>query len=344
MNVARSEGQLLTLARALVDGTHPAVIAPLLGDAQPLAPAIGPTAMGVLQDTLAKGTVLTLVRNSGWRVQRRPRGGELVEGRLWERHPAPALRFSKWSYQVLRMLVTNALVTECKAPRAPSAPGDGDRILALLVARTLVTLGYENALAAVEHEPLVQLAFPWWVQPVEVDWVGFLRERTWMIEGLHDLIAQAWIDAEREKLGTRSPGRLLAGSTRQAAVLHGYLDAITALGRPDLADVLMTVGEVLVPDPFAPVLSIVHRDLDPTASLRERTEATRASGPLLDALLRVQQLVAHDRTVRFFDDDYEATQERLKRWEQFNRVRSGTDDGSDARIAAIRRAREQLHA
>ncbi|MCB9674011.1 MAG: hypothetical protein H6737_02785 [Alphaproteobacteria bacterium] len=334
MNVARSEGQLLTLARALVDGTHPTVVAPLIGDSQPLNRHVGPTAMGILETTLAKGAVMTLVQQGGWRVEKRPGpDGQLRTGRLWERHPTPALHFSKWSFKVLRMLLKEPLVTSAKCPTAPDAPGEGDRILALLVARALVTLNLTHGFGAVQHEPLVQLAFPWWVEATPVDWPAFLKGREWMIEGLHDLLADAWVEAQRDMIDTRSPARVIAGSERQRAVLTGFLDAIEAMGRRDLADFLLAAGERLVPDPALPP-AFGPRELDTTATLRDRTAAVRGSTALLEALARVQQFNAADRTVRFFDDEYEATQQRLARWERY----------SDARAGVVRRAIEQLHA
>jgi hypothetical protein len=322
--VARSEGQLLTLTRALFDGTPPSVVAPLVVDTQKLEDRIGPTAMGVLQSTLAKGTVRALVHGGGWRRESRPIvPPELSDGRIWDRHEPPALHFTGWSYALLAALLRHA-GTKPGTLRPPSEPGDGDHLLAFQVARMLVALELPEPLALVRFSPLVQLGFAWYVDPLDdaFDWAGWLKGRTWMIEGLHDALADAWARAERRRSQVRTTERLVRRSKRQRAVFMGVLDAFDTLGRPDLQDVFLSAGERLVPDPTnAAAGQALVPALDPAQPLSARAEALRAAVAFVDALDRVRRSVDATRSVRFFDDDYDLSQARLARWEQFGNER-----------------------
>ncbi len=335
--VARSEGQLLTLARALFDGTPPSVIAPLVVDSQKLDPKIGPTAMGVLRSTLAKGAIRLLVQEGGWRREARPVSPpELVEGRLWERHPPPGLHFSTWSFGILATLLRSAANHSVKL-RAPSEPGDGDHIVAFQVARMLVALELHDQLRFVAFSPLVQLGYGWYVDATDeasqVDWGSWLEGRTWLIEGLHDAIGGAWATAEQRRAQVRATGRLIRRSNRQAAVFTGFLDALDAIGRPDLQSLFLNAGERLLPDPASHAATqALLPSLDPAQPLSARSDALRSATALCDALERVRSSVDQARTVRFFDDDYDASQARLVRWEEFG----------DERARAFHRLRDHL--
>lgn len=300
------------------------MLTPLLAEDHSFPPKIGPTALGILQSTLARGVVLCLVRDSGWRVEK-------GRGRLWDRHPTPKLEFTEWSFRLLRGLLTRHLLSECPPLVPGERLGDGDHILALRVAQALVSERLELGLQLVAHAPLVQLAYGGLIQAEPVDWVDFLTGRTWMIEGLSGHLAEGMLLAELDSLIDRSPQRVIARSTRRRRIYDGFLDAIDRLDRRDLVEPLLRAGERLIPDPAQPP-GLGAIGLDPSTSLGERMEARAASTVLLDALIRVEGFHHRDRTVRFFDEDYDAAQRRLARWEPY----------TDARADAVHRARAEL--
>lgn len=331
MRVARSEALILAVARGLFDGASSDVLGPLFAAAHPMPARIGPTAAGILERTLALGAVRVLARSGGWRRERRPDAhGVLREGRLWERHQPQSLRFTGASARLLVWLAGSAVGVSAP-PRRVTSSGAGDQLLALLASDALVEAGHGASLGPLAEQPLVRLAHAWWCDGDAVDWRSWLPEHAWLVEGLGDRLASAWVNTERQKAATRDPLRVLAGSRRQAVVLAGWLDACDAIGRRDLADFLWTAGERLLPDPSVPV-GLGARSLDPTRPLRDRLEARVASTSLLDAWIRMDEAVHADRVTRFFDDGYELAQARLKRWERFGEQRVGVARAQRARL------------
>ena len=92
IRVSTAEHELLTLTRAIIGLGQYTPVEDLLRDRHtPVPERLSPGAMNALRDTLSKGAVLTLARCGGWRRQRYLDGGQERSGRLWERHPPPAL-------------------------------------------------------------------------------------------------------------------------------------------------------------------------------------------------------------------------------------------------------------
>lgn len=321
MKVAQSEARLLSLLRALFEERD---AEPFLVTAFPLDDTLSPNAVQLVEHTLAVGCVRQLARAGGWRSEKRPVDGRLVEGRLWDRHPAPELHFSAWSHQLLHKLLTEALGHAEPTLRAPKSPGLGDRVLAFVVARALHAHGLHADLRRlVGHEPLVQLGFA-----LHLD-VDGLMTAPWLIEANQVDLETLWLDHLRRTAELREP---LAFAERNLAfdrTLHAFLDAIEPLERRDLADFLVGAGQRWIsedPDWMPPI------ELDPETPLRARTEARRAMAAFPGVLLRLAQGIHADAQVNFFDEPYAAAQVRLERWERFG----------PARVTAARNAIERL--
>lgn len=311
MRVARSEGQLLNLAKGLLDGGAAPGLSSLLADPHPPIKRIGPTAARILERTLARGAVLMLCREGGWRTETRPTNyPDVKTGRLWERHSPPELRFSKASFTLLRRLLNTPLVTTTPSA-GPPAEGHGDHILALATARAMARARLSRGLSMVASSPLVVLAHPQ-VPGNEVDWAAWVPQHIVLLEGLQDCLAEAWIENESRLLQLRDPEAVIERAHRSRRVLEGFLAALEGIQRLDLADFILSAAQVI----FAPQRPLPCFDLDPATPLRVRTDATRSATAFADALLTLERAIHHERAQRFFDDGYDAAQARLARWER----------------------------
>jgi hypothetical protein len=320
--VAESEHQLLTLARVLVGEGSFALCEPLLGRARVL-PRLGPTALGLLRDTLARGVVLELGRRGGARRARHlAADGGVREGRLWERHPTPPrLAFSPHTPRILRAWLAPARATEAAtfaatAPltladalvghlaldqartHAPATPAT--RALAAdtaLRAHPLVWLGFADVLATAGPPALADTA-----------WDALLADpdAVLVLEALQPDLARLVAAAERDKRDVSTNERMIALGHAQDLVLAGFLAAADRAGRRDLAAFVVDAGVRLLARAQPPSAWIAS--LDGTGTLAERTAARRAAGAFLRAFARWHVWDEEHRAVRFVDDGYDAAQ------------------------------------
>lgn len=328
--VAASEHDLLTVARALVGQLGPEAVEPLLRRPRPLPRGIGPTAAGLLRALLSRGVVLALCRRGGWQEQEQlDSAGEPQRGRLWRRHPAPALRFGPPTLAFLRWVVEQPLggsdVTPFVLPKG-STLELGDELLLYLGCDLLRRAGCAAELGAgagLRASSLVWLGAPELLAlhgaaaEDEAALAGFDR---WLVgsgsavlEGLQPDLAARWADLERHKARIREPARLLALGQTQARILTALSRRAAAAGRRDLMRfVLEALAVVLAPRPEAQrwVAALATQ-----GSLGERQAAARASGALCEGLEVLHRWASEARTVRFFDDDYAAAQLLLRQWE-----------------------------
>ncbi|MCB9671215.1 MAG: hypothetical protein H6734_17160 [Alphaproteobacteria bacterium] len=337
LRVARSESHFLLFVRNVLRGGPQDQLFTHLAGKNPLYPRIGPTAMGILQRSLARGCVLALARHGGWRRETRPVGDpeHAVDGRLWDRHPDVHLTFRSWSYQILVWSWTRPQTDAAPFPRPPTRPGLGDRLVAFLVARALIEARLPQGLAAVAHEPLAQLYAAGRAPLVDVDWPAWLDTGgDILLEGLGESLGRSWAEAERWKLGHTEPLALAEVGEAQQALLRGLLQALEHRDRLDLADFLLHAGQLVVADPAAPpVLEPV--DLRASSSLRDRMRARAACAAFTDAVTFLADAMHGPRSTRFFDDTYDAAQARLRRWERFGDDRARVFRDASARLADI---------
>ncbi|MEM9493700.1 MAG: hypothetical protein AAGC55_31415, partial [Myxococcota bacterium] len=132
--VAASESELLTVIRALFDAPGssrgdqaPGAVNELLRrPGRQTTAQISPVALGLVEDTMAKGLILALIRRGGWRDTEAVQDGEVVSGRLWQRHAPLSFHLSPFSFELCRWLTEQQLRSnQCGAlDHAPVTLGD----------------------------------------------------------------------------------------------------------------------------------------------------------------------------------------------------------------------------
>src|SRR5687768_8729293 len=93
-SVSRFEANLLRLLHYFLQQAPVQQALPLLEAKVDRPKCLSRDAVELVQDALAKGCVLLLVRLGGWRRERFLRSEKPVEGRLWERTKPPELALS----------------------------------------------------------------------------------------------------------------------------------------------------------------------------------------------------------------------------------------------------------
>lgn len=317
--VARSEGALLTVARALFEPQRAPTVRRAVQTAIALPPRIGPTAMGLLQSTLARGVLCDLLAAGGWRRQR-PRADAV--GRLWERHPRLHLDFSPATAELLFSLVQS---TPGSLPDlAPTRLTPADRWVRVLALDLLTRLGL-----AASVEPFVGAPLCWLMRvdtlaaasavPDGLDFAPLVEGpmAAWL-EAAQPRLAARWLGFERRKPLMRALDQMAALGEAQRVVLAGFFSACDRADRRDLAGFAVHAAQnVLAPRPG---LRWWIQGLDNQAALSERQRAWRGAAGFLASLeMPARWHAAHGRT-RFFDDDYDTAQHLLGEWEGFGRA------------------------
>lgn len=312
--MTRAETNVLTLARVAV-GAVPAMDAMrLLISSVSVPQKLGPTARAALSDTLARGTVLSLVRQGGWMP--------VADQRLWERTAkAPPLEFTSNVVRILNWLLATPLTEVEHAPLQLKGTLTiaEDAFVALLIDRLRGT-GCEAALArqaALRKGPLTVLTHAGlFARDVPIDAVpkfDVVALTPWL-EGFRSLFARSWLAVERTRRDLIEPSLLIRVGRAQEDVLGEYLDALNTAGRRDLATFLIDTAAQWVTaerkvDDFT-------RSMALDAPLRERTDARRRSAALMRALAILRTWDQEHRSVRFIDDGYELAQRLVADWER----------------------------
>jgi len=129
------ECDLLTIARALVSDGAYTTVQPMLASSINLS-TLGPRAMGVLKDTIAKGTVKMLARLGGARM------------RTWSVRHSPNLKFSPYTFELIRWLAVTPL-GDRKAEGFEANPKTvGDQLMAYFTMRLVEGRRFEQVIAS----------------------------------------------------------------------------------------------------------------------------------------------------------------------------------------------------
>lgn len=321
--VGRAEGELLSVARALVTPGAYASIEATLASGRAID-TLGPTAMRVLQSTLAKGAVKMLARLGGARTRR---GVRPMLAR-----PAPALPFGPYTFELVRWLAC-ARVGAPDTPSFEHAPKTaGDELVAHL------------ALRLVEGEPLARGVFS---QPglraSALGWLGhaaslarwapedveaplppigrLVDDAPVILECLSDDLRRCWIAASTSPPTVAAPVHALRVALAEQRTLATFLDAVRDRGRWDLATFLVEAGARVLPRGAA-AKDVAARAVPVTrekGSLRARTEARKNAGALFHALVRLGKKHEELSLVRFFEDGYDEAQAVLAAWEMLGK-------------------------
>jgi hypothetical protein len=329
--VSAFEANLLTILRFFLRREPQRHALPRILEVRERPPCLGRNAVRLVQDSLAKGCVLVLCRGphwhragNGWMTERYLRDGQPREGRLWERTPPQemGLRFSKGALEFL-IWVTAAKPDDPKA-RGPDLPQKGLTPADWLLFYLAYTALRESPLASVVRawpvfvrNPLCRLAFPpefpRATKPIDfAPWTKGLPGC--ILEGLQSEFTAAWLAAETLKGQVACWQELQELGHAQERELTGFLRALEAADRRDLARFLLRALRVLLAeDP--PASRWVGALTSAGSRLADRAETYRCALMPVRELDRMRRWAAAARGVGYFDEGYAAAQMWLTDWE-----------------------------
>jgi hypothetical protein len=313
--VSLPEANLLTLTQAALELGEPQDLRRLLLLSARAPERLGPTAMRLFQESLAKGTVLALARAGGWRAE--------VGGRLWERGALPELRFGPALFRFLQWVLRTPLAEggpgriEGQGPFFPAE----EVVVAALVERVRGS-GCETAVLrhpGVRASPLLALLYAGELgaqERLEFAPPFSATAHGPLLEGVQSWAVQAWLGVEKAKGSLEAPEVLLRVGDAQRLVLESFLQSASAARH--LAMFLVEVGRRWL----APGRTAAHYGaaLDSEAPLGTRVAARRSSLALLRALGRLRAWDQEHRATRFFDEGYAAAQALIRAWERLGEV------------------------
>jgi hypothetical protein len=324
--VARSEAELLTLTRAILNPTSSYI--PSLRQRPKRAiriESIGPAAMGLLQQTLARGVCAALLRRGGWETRRTLVAGQPKRGRLWQRHPVlPVLRFGPASFRLLCWLRAED-VAQAKAPLEHDPDMSiADELLHYLAAERVVRAGGNLHQPAFLCSPLCQLG---WAHALAegspLPKLDFRRlaagEGAIVLEALQSDLARRQIEVERHKGEIVPLDTMIRIGSAQELVLDGLFRALDLVEprRRELASFVAEAARELLargPERRCPDQRWWIRSLDLRAPLSARQAAFSAAAAFLRAIGRLGRWLDEAGIVAHFDEDYEAAQLLLSSW------------------------------
>lgn len=325
--VSRFEFNLLRILRAFF-GQHPADQAVQMIRAAMARPeCLSPAAVALIQDHLAKGCVLFLVREGGWRNDRYLRAGQPVGGRVWDRIPLDE-RVLEFSAHVVEFLlwITAEKAHETKVSwddrpdeRTPAdelffwrvfdaCRGDSELVPVL------------RAKAAFRQNPLCWLTFPGDMadsdEPAPPDFRPcFTGLRAVMLECLQTHFTRRWTDSERRKGQIDDWRRMRTQGRAELATLRAFLEAADVAGRPDLARFVLRANVALFHTELTPVFWTGGLRGTGPARLADRLDTQRSALAVPRQMEALEAWQQRARSVGYFDDGYQASQMWKEEWE-----------------------------
>lgn len=320
--VSASESEIVAMARALTAPQQLDVWS-LLASSRTMPPKIGTTCAALVVDALAQ-IWPTLWTRDGARPGASIRNGKVVRGRGWERNPLSPLEYSAFTIGFLRWLVEMPLAAAGVVDKLGIEPTTiGDQIVAYLALDVASETPAQLTIARASKAATAPLA-----------WLGFAHvlpgeppddHQAWdalttgigavVVETLQVDLANRWRTIELTKRGMTDPESLIALGEAQDATLQRFMAACTRANRRDLAGFVLDAMVPLLGRDVAPFPD----DLDRTKPLGIRMAARNAAGALLRAMQTWCEWDKAHRGVRFLDDDYEASQLLLTRFEKAGR-------------------------
>ena len=338
--VAASEHDMIMMARALIAGPggHDDIWA-LLCATRPMPPKIGETSAEILEDTLRQ-VWRSLWLRGGAKPAATVRANGSVRGRVWERHQPTALPFSSATVKLLRWLVATPFAapasTLTELPATPLTVGDQVMVyLALDAARTTPALRGIAIQPFVRGAPLAWLGFaPLLVgKGVKIPAFDSLTEGVGaiVVEALQGELGRRWFGSELAKRAITDPQELIDLGGAQETVLAQFMNACDKRGRRDLAAFVIEAAIPMLQRNVSPAPA----ELDSKSPLSTRAQARTAAGALLRAVLRWQDWDQEHRGIRFIDDNYQAAQLLLERYEPIGAAGGGKVTGWLADLASL---------
>jgi hypothetical protein len=331
--VNRFEANLLRilhclLRRAPVEQARRCLETPL-----PAPSCLSRVAVELVQDTLAKGTMLLLSRSDGWRRERFLCGPGVIEGRLWER-TAPVDLALSFSDATLEFLIWITSVNPEKAREVVWNPNLktltlGDQLLLYFAFRALREDHWHRRLDLV-HRPVFSrhglccLAFPedfGRATDQRVDFLPWVESTAgWVLEAIQRELANQWLESERRKVNIVDPAEMRALGHSQEAILTAYLDAIESAQRFDLARFLLQAANGLLgfSGEHSPRSWTGALHFPAGVRLAERSDTYQAALAFVRILDRLAGWTQRARSVGYFDEGYAAAQLWLSDWERWD--------------------------
>jgi hypothetical protein len=320
--VAASESEMIMMARALVAPRGHDTWAYLAGS-RAMPDKIGPTCEDLIADALSH-VWPALWRRDGARPRASLAGGRVVRGRPWQRHPTTPLAFTGATLSLLRWLVGTPLATGGEVPELSAKPlAIGDEVAIYLALDIAAESAPQRVIARqpmVRRSALAWLGFAHLMQGEPPDFAPLVTGAgAIVVDALNRELADRWRAAEQTKRGLDNPDELLAFGRAQTDTLDRFMTACETAGRRDLAGFVLDAARLLLERSLSPAPQL----LDPSKPLSTRSAARLAAGGLLRGVRRWAHWDEQHRGVRFIDDDYDAAQLLLARFEPIGRT--GTD-------------------
>ena len=323
--------ETLQVLRAMV-GAGSAQAGVLLRTARPVADGLSPAGVLAVRRTVGMGLVRCLAVGGGARREHfasYPSGS--VAGRLWQRHPTPALTVTALPIYLVQWALREPLAaSDHGACGLVPLTENGDIALAYLLARLLVEAGLQSVLAqrVFRDNPLVRVAWPAAfadLPPFDVsDFRRFIRCQSVLIEGFHHWLAEHILGSDAF---AASAGMASVAESRRATYA-AWLAACQQERRLDLALPLVDAAVAAMSRP-APVLRV-----DETASARDRSTSARAGTVLAEQVIALASCLDHMGNLDFFDEGYAEAQRLRHRWAGLERVR-GIASGRIRDVAGV---------
>jgi len=319
--VAASEQDLIMMARALVQ-PHAHDTWAYLAGSRAMPDAIGPTCEALLAEALEQ-IWPALWRRDGAAPRASIVNTKVARGRIWERYPVTPLVFTPATLALLRWLVGSPLAMGGNVPNLDAKQlSIGDQVAIYLA---LDLAGDSAPQRVIARQPTVLRA--------PLAWLGFAHLMTGdlpdfaplvtgagaiVVDALGKELADKWRAAELAKRALDNPDELLAFGRAQSQTLDAFMAACDKAGRRDLAGFVLDAARPLLERNVSPAPQV----LDPTKPLSTRSEARLAAGGLLRGVRRWATWDEQHRGVRFIDDEYDAAQLLLTRFEPIGRTGS----------------------
>ncbi|MBL9025607.1 MAG: hypothetical protein JNL21_25655 [Myxococcales bacterium] len=311
-----SEAEVVQVARSIL-GLLPGRAAVDLLSTPRKRPAMRPEAIEVLEDTLRKGLVRSLVRRGGGRRSRSldANGGVSKKGRVWERHEAPPFRVTAATAHLLAYLVSSDLGAGQVPRRAPPPLALGDEIFFYLAAERCLEAGFAPVLGAYPFSAsvLASVAFPVHVGAAPQPRFGVLLDGPGaiVVEALEADLASKIVLAERSRRQLASP----AGVSRATESIRdrtvAFVRAALEAGRPDLGlFVLRGIDSLLVAPRGTEPAAWMPRAAEPLP-LSARQDMARSALAWFEVVDVYRAVQKRARSVGFVDDDFDRAQHIL---------------------------------
>lgn len=334
-----SEADVIQVARSIV-GLLPGRAAVDLLATRRKRPALRPDAIEVLEDSLRKGLIRSLVRRGGGQRARffDMEGGVSERGRVWERHAPPPLRVTAATTHLLAYLVASDLGAPTTPKRGPPPLALGDEVFFYLAAERCLEAGFERTLAAYPFasSALATLAFPVHVGAGSAPRFGTLLEGPGAVavEALApDLASKIGLaEGARRRLATTPAVTAATEAIRARTVTFAY--AAIECGRPDLGVfVLQGLASLFSAPRGTEPATWAPRAAEPL-TLAARQDLARSALVWFEVIDAYRAVHKRARAVRFVDEGFDRAQHLLATLEAVSFFHSA----QAARVDSLRRA------